>query len=101
MLNSRSTAYEGSDDAYYAYFVQKPGANFVNGNADVTFSLPAGNTIVTALAQPIVANTIVLSGCNILSANTVRLTARKIADGTPYEGDGIGYINYVLCVKKS
>ena len=101
LLNSRSTAYEGSDDAYYTYFALKADVNFVNGYAEVTISLPAGDTIVTALAQPIVANTIVISGCNIISANTLRLTARMLADGSPYEGSGIGFINYVLCVKKS
>lgn len=100
-VNSRRTAYEGSDDAYYAYFVQKAGLNFVNGNAEETFSIPDGDTIVTALAQPIQANTIALTGCNIISSNTVRLTVRMLADGAPYEGSGIGYINYVLCVKKS
>lgn len=100
-INSKSTAYEGSDDAYYAYFVQKSGLNFVNGNAEEAFSIPSGDTIVTALAQPIQANTVVLTGCNIISSNTIRLTVRMLEDGSPYEGSGIGFINYVLCVKKS
>lgn len=100
-INSRSTAYESSDDAYYTYFVRKAGPNFVDGNAEETFSIPSGDTIVTALAQPIQANTVALTGCNIISSNTVRLTVRMLVDGSPYEGSGIGFINYVLCVKKS
>ena len=98
---SRSTAYEGSDDAYYAYFALKAGPNFVNGNADETFSLPEGDSIAAVLAQPIQANTVALTSCNIIDSNTIRLTVRVLADGTPYEGSGIGFINYVLCVKKS
>ena len=97
----QADAYQDANREYYLSFIRITNVSFSNGVGYVNIDLPENHKVIRAFSIPENVIGVVITSCQAQTTqNRIEMHCVNIADGTPYTGSTVGYINLLFLISE-